>query len=198
MFFSPLSAVIYTLICVFAVLLPLLYAGLLFWPVVAVLCLSLMMVEEALSVGETAKVYEKAFEERAPFSPGDLRVLSILKEVTPRSSTYYFLLALLFIVSFTVMPYAFSTLLLASAYFADSIFGNLSAAAIPFAIFPTSLLLAAAVVTLFIIGRKLKARVFGFPPSGHLTSPVSGEVRRKLLYEKMQEALESDPYETTW
>lgn len=198
MLFSPLSAVIYAFICVFAMILPLLYAGLLLWPVLAVMCLSLMMFEEALDVRNTTNLYERAFKKSAPLASGDLRVLSILKRATPRLSTYYFLLALLFVASFIVMPYAFSTLILAWAYFANLIFGNISAAAIPLAIFPTALLFAVALVTLLIIGRKLKARVFGFLPSGRLTSPVSGRVRAQLLYEKMQEVLESDPDETTW
>jgi hypothetical protein len=198
LFFSPLSAVIYSFICVFIVFLPLLYAGLLFWPVAAVLCLSLMMVEEALDVRGTVNVYERAFEKGAPLAPGDLSVLSLLKKVTPRLSAYYFLVALLFIASFLVMPYAFSTLLLAWAYSAGFIFGNLSAAAIPFAIIPAGFLFAIAMVTLHVIGRKLEARVFGFSPSGQLISAVSGEVRRKLLYEKMEDALESEPDQETW
>lgn len=193
-----MSAVIYAFICVFIVFLPLIYAGLVFWPVAAILCLSLMMIEEAVDVRETANAFETASKKAERFAPGDLRVLSILKKVTPRLSIYYFLLALLFAGCFLLLPYAFPTLLLSWTYFAGLISGNVSAAAIPLAIVSTTLSIAGAMVTLFILGRRLKARVFGFPPSDHLTSALSGDIRRRLVYEKMQEVLESDPDEATW
>jgi hypothetical protein len=188
LFLSPMSAVMYAFIGVFVVLLPLLSMGLLLWPVVAILCLSLMMVEEAIDARETANTFERAFKKDSRFAAGDLRVLSILKKVTARLSTYYFALALLFIAFFTVMPYAFSTLLLAWTYFGNLFFGTLGTAAIPFAIIPTALIFALAMLILFVAGRKLKEMVFGFPPSGHLTSPFSAEVRRRLLTEKLHEA----------
>lgn len=203
--FSPLSAVLWTLIVIYVVLLPVLQAGLILWPVVALLCLSLMMIEEAIEVRKTANVYEKALRKGVPLARGDLAVLSILKNVIPRLIIYYLLLALLFLASFIVMPYILSTVLLAWAYFAYIIFSNASVAAnaqtllaVPVAMLLTASFLAVVWVALSTLGRVAKKRVFGFLSSGMLTSPVSGSVRRQILYEKMGEVLESYPDKIDW
>jgi hypothetical protein len=198
LFLSPMSAMIFAFICVFVVLLPFISMGLLLWSIAVAACLSLMMVEEALDARETANTFVRASEEGSPFASGDLRVLSILRRVIPRLVKYYLFLSLLFLISFIAMPYIFSTLLLAWTYMASLVFGTVSVTAIPFAFIPTALILASAMIILFITGRRLKAVVFGFPPSGHLTSTIGGEIRRRLLYEKLHDALESRPEEETW
>jgi len=207
--FSPLSAVLWALIVIYVVLLPVLEAGLILWPILAVLCLSLMMIEEAIEAREIANVYEKALTKGAPLARGDLALLSILKNVIPRLIIYYLLLGSLFLASFIVMPHIFSTLLLAWAYFGNIFFSNASLAtseAFPVVMLLTAVFFAVVWVTLSTLGRIAKKRLFGFLPSSapvgevstRFTSAVSGSVRALILSEKMGDLLESYPDKIDW
>jgi hypothetical protein len=163
-FFSPLIAFTWTFIIVFIVFMQVLQAGLLLGLVIFLLCLGLLMVGEATEIYSTVGTLVKAAKNKRRFGQGDIEILSIVRNSLGRLGAYYFILSIMFIGLFFTLPIVFPTIMLVFSYFVGATVGLTIgssfvapiAAAIPFAL---------VVLTIFYVGGKAKAAVFGFPPS---------------------------------
>jgi len=195
--FSPLVAFTWTFILVFVVFLQVLEAGLLLGLILFILSLGFMMTDEAYEMHQNASILEKAVKNGAHLGRGDIAVLSLVKKTLWKLSVYYLFLSLVFLGSFFVMPQVFPQLFSAFVYFIG-IIGSTSVLTNILAPIVTSFLIALSTVAIFLIARRVKSKIFGFPPPGSLTSVGSATVRYKIAYENQTQILESDPDELTW
>jgi hypothetical protein len=163
-FFSPLIAFLWTFILVFVVFMKIIEAGLLLGLVTFLLSLGLLMVSEATEIYYTASTLVKAAKTKRPFGRGDIKILSIVRRSLGRMSAYYLLLAIAFISLFFTLPMVFPMIMLVFSHFVGATVG-LTIGSSFVALFATILLYALVITTIFFVGGKAKAAVFGFPPS---------------------------------
>jgi len=195
--FSPLVAFTWTFILVFVVFMQILEAGLLLGLVLFILSLGFMMTDEAYEMHQNASILEKAVKNGAHLGRGDIAVLSIIKKTLWKMSVYYLFLSLIFLGSFFAMPQVFPQFFLAFVYFIG-IIGSISGLTNILAPIVTSFLFALSTVAIFLVARRIKAKVFCFAPPGSLTSVHSASARQRISYEGRNQILESDPEELTW
>lgn len=93
-------------------------SGLLLSVILLITCLNLMLLEVASDTYQNAKVFMKAFNNRANFGAGDLKVFETLKRVMPRLSNYYLALSILFLALAATLGYIWPSLLWSFARFA--------------------------------------------------------------------------------
>lgn len=192
MLLSPLVVFSWTFLLVFVLLLKVLEAGLILGAVIFTLSLGLMMTGEAYEIGQNANPMGKAIMAGTSLALGDLAVLSLIKEDLRKFSIYYLLLAIGFFASFWVLPYAFPALLMGFSQLVGAMVG--ATVSVPIlAPFLATLLFSLATSTVYIIARKTKTMIFGFPPEGALFSIASASVRGKITYERQSQILEDNP-----
>lgn len=165
---NVIPAVLFAVVFVFSsgfAFMKVLEIGLVLSLVLFIVCLGLMMFDDALEIFENTNIFIKAFRNRVNLGEGDLAALLFLKETLPKLSIYYVLLAIVLFTSFVASPYIAHTALLIIALFlgmtiefTTSFSGVVGAFAGPLAV--------AAVAMLFLVGGGIvKNKVFGFPPS---------------------------------
>jgi hypothetical protein len=162
--FSPLIAFLWTFILVFIVFMKVLEAGLLLGLVTFLLSLGLLMLSEATEIYSTASTLVKAAKTKRLFGQGDIKILSIVRRSLGRMSAYYLLLSIAFIGLFFTLPMVFPLIMLVFSHFVGATVG-LTIGSSFVALFATILLYTLVVITIFFVGGKAKAAVFGFPPS---------------------------------
>jgi hypothetical protein len=77
-----------------------------------VICINLMLTEVAYEAYQNAKIFVKAFNNKADLGVGDLKAFETLKRVIPKLSNYYLVLSILFLTSAVTLVYTWSSLLL--------------------------------------------------------------------------------------
>lgn len=138
--------------------------GLVLSLVLFILCLSLMMFDDAIDIFENTNIFIKAFRNRADLGKGDLRALLFLKEILPRLSIYYLSLAIILFTTFIASPYIAHTALLIIAHFLGAIIVSTTFSKVAGAF--AGPLAIATVATLVLVGCGIvKNKVFSFPPS---------------------------------
>lgn len=85
--------------------------------IVLIICLNLIVMEEASDVYSNANLFIKAIQDDDDMGEGDLIILEIIKNVLPKMSNYYLLLALLFLVSAVILPYIMPSTVWVFAHF---------------------------------------------------------------------------------
>ena len=105
-FLTVLPAAVF-LVCVgFAFLfIKILQSGILLSVIVLIVCLNLIVIDEASDVYFNANLFIKAIQDDDDMGEGDLRIFEIIKNALPKMSNYYLLLALLFLASAVILPY---------------------------------------------------------------------------------------------
>jgi len=122
------------------------------------------MVGEATEIYSTASTLVKAAKNKRRFGQGDIEILSIVRNSLSRLSAYYFILSIMFIGLYFTLPIVLPTIMLGFAYSVGAILGLAIGPSIA-AAFATTLSIALIVITIFFVGAKAKAAMFGFPPS---------------------------------
>ena len=130
------------------------------------ICVGLMMIEEAFEIYENANIFLKSIEHGVKLGKGDLTVLFLLKETMPKLSAYYLLLTIAFFASSIVLPYIVPAVLLT---FARVMFLASVGFSAPLALYSTALLLTIVTLIVQVAAKKVKSKVFGFPPSEEIT-----------------------------
>jgi hypothetical protein len=194
---SPLVAFSWTFVFVFVVILSFLGAGLILGLIFLVFSMGLMMIDEASEVRGNSNAFMKAVKMGKGVGAGDLAVMSLIDDASRRLITYYLLLGGIFFATFFVMPFVFPVAIILFARLVDLMVGITSSAQI-FAPILTALLLALATLATYVVARKIKARILGFPSADSLLSAFSASVRKQITYEKLGDALEHKPEEETW
>ncbi|MDH5375285.1 MAG: hypothetical protein OEZ21_05540 [Candidatus Bathyarchaeota archaeon] len=77
-----------------------------------VICINLMLTEVAYEAYQNAKIFVKAFNNKADLGVGDLKAFETLKRVIPKLSNYYLVLSILFLTSAVTLVHTWSSLLL--------------------------------------------------------------------------------------
>jgi len=86
--------------------------GLISGLIIFIICISLLMIEEASEFHKNAKILVNAVKNGDSLGKGDLEALSLIKKFLPKLSSYYLLLAIAFFTSSLVVPYILNMLLL--------------------------------------------------------------------------------------
>jgi len=111
-FISMLPAII--VVAAFTVLIPLAWAliayGLLVSVTLLVTCLNLMLIEVAFETHQNAKIFIKAFNNKADLGVGDLKVFKTLERAMPKLSKYYLALSILFLTLAATLGYIWPSL----------------------------------------------------------------------------------------
>lgn len=198
--FSPLVAFSWTFILVFVVFLRIFQAGLLLAPIALIMSLGLMMLDEAHEIYQNASILENAVKKGTSLGNGDIAVLSFAKITLRRLSAYYLVLAVCFTACFLVIPHVFPAMLWMFAYAVGNLASitTINGSFDVLAPFVASFFFAISTLAVFVIARKIKARILDSSPPGSLTSATSAEIRRKITYERQDQILDSDPEEMTW
>lgn len=139
--------------------------GLLTGLVTFLICLGLMMPSETRNIHKNLSVFEKSIGDGVNLGKGDLDVLQFIKQILPKLSNYYLLLATLFFVSSLVFPYVTHASLTA---FAQLIGGAFALASLPMVIplltpFLTAFLFVIATVAIMFAMGLVKSSIFGLP-----------------------------------
>jgi hypothetical protein len=142
--------------------------GLLLSLLVASVCASVMMLGEAYEIFQNANIFTKAVRKNVSFGKGDFDVLTILRSLLPRLTTYYVLLSVIFFASGAALHYimpaavsVFAQVYIGVFEFARTSIGLLAA-------YLTIFLLVVTVLAAHIVFGKLKNRFLSFPPSASL------------------------------
>jgi hypothetical protein len=139
-----------------------------------IFCLALMMFDETFEIYENAGKLVKAFDNCAGLGVGDLVVLSVLKRIMPKLRAYYLLLSVAFFGSSVALPYVVPAAIMTLAQVASALISS-SAPAEVLSAYITVLVFAAAEVIIYVVARKAKSRILGFPSTQSLISAISGE-----------------------
>jgi hypothetical protein len=195
--FSPLLAFSWTFFLVFIALLKIFQAGLITGVILFVVCLNLMMMDEAFEIYANMSKLLNAVKSGTNLGRGDMVILYSTRKSLSKLGVYYLVLTCVFTASFFAAPYVSPMLIVV---FANIVGAITAATASTLFLAPICAVFLFSMVTIavFILARKLRLLVFNFPPSGALTSAGSADARRRLLYEKRYEAMEADPGEMTW
>lgn len=148
------------------------------------LCLGLLMIDDAFEIYEAAGIFTKGFRNKVPLGQGDLTTLAFLKMVIPKLSTYYLFLAVIFFASSPVVLPCISTALLVLSHFAQAATGPTAIGVT--GIFIGPLLIALITVAILFVGRLVKRRIFDFPPSIPLTA-IDEQFERLVIMSKWAE-----------
>ena len=135
LFALPLIVVLGSLVLVVFVL-RVFESGLLLSLALLVICLNSMLVQVASDTYQNAKIFIKAFNNKADLGVGDLKAFQTLKRVLPRLSSYYLALSILLLTLAATLNYIWSSLLWFFAQFASLILkvGALTGSAIGYVI----------------------------------------------------------------
>ena len=87
-------------------------SGLVLSVVLLIICINLMLTEVAYEAYQNAKIFVKAFNNKADLGVGDLKAFQTLKRVMPKLGNYYLVLSILFLTSAATLGYTWSSLLL--------------------------------------------------------------------------------------
>lgn len=161
-----------------------------------VFCLGLMMVDEVVEIYKNADMLVKAVSTGGGFAVGDLAVLLVIKKLLPKLRAYYILLAIAFLASLVVLPYLVPAAVMAFALVVGVV--EFSASAGVLAPFGIIFLFAAAEVAVYFAFREVRRRIFGFPSSQSLVSPLSAHARAQITRETLQHVFEKNPEELTY
>jgi hypothetical protein len=185
-----------TFVFTFLVVMKILEMGLIIGVPLALMCLGLLMVGEAYETHSNAGAFVRAVEKDDELGLGDLIVLSLVREVLPKLTVYYALLGSVFFICALTAPVIVRAFLWAYT----GLFVVLSMLTVQTAIlapFAAAFIFSLVTVGIYLGGAAIRTKVFGFPPSGLLTSAWSASARARITYEKSR-ALESKPEEATW
>jgi len=130
-------------------------------------CAGLLMIDETQEFNRNAGVFVKAVENGTGLGQGDMEVLNVMKTTLPKLSVYHLVLAIVFFVSATAVPFIVDTVLLASAGIASAVVAlSVSMKTIPMlSLLVTTGLFATVLVLATLAVNRTKERIFGFPPS---------------------------------
>jgi len=130
-------------------------------------CAGLLMIDETQEFNRNAGVFVKAVENGTSLGQGDIKVLNVMKTTLPRLSVYHLVLAIVFFVSATAVPFIVDSVLLASAGIASVVVAlSVSMKTIPMlSLLVTAGLFATVLVLATLAVNRTKERIFGFPPS---------------------------------
>lgn len=148
--------------------------------------IGLMMVDEAIEINSTAKLFSNALAIQTGFGKGDVVALNFLKQTMPKLKKYYILLATLFIISAIMLPYILQVTLTAFTHTMGSVMATSSTLGIisPY----LSLLVFTAIVTIIsVTAGRIKTKAFGLGPSPSLTS-IEEQFERITIMAKWGEA----------
>jgi hypothetical protein len=171
--------------------------GLVLGLVAFIFCLSLMMVDEVFEIHKNANFFLKAVNSGAGFGVGDLAVLLLLKKTLPKLRAYHLFLSIIFLACLASLPYMVPAGVFALGQ-AVGMMIEFSASAGTLAPFGTIFLLASVEVVAYATVRRVKSRIFGFPPSHSLISATSATARTKISYENLGDIFEEQPEEMTY
>jgi hypothetical protein len=129
---------------------------------ITVLCVSLMMVDEAYEIHKNASIFAKAIKGRVGLGEGDMKALLFLNRTLPKLSAYYLLLTALFIASFAASPYLETVMILALSHLANAVLASAPSIGLISA-FLGGFAAATFFITFLTIGGVAKHKVFGFP-----------------------------------
>lgn len=146
------------------VILKILELGLMLGIIVFILSFSLMMIDEAAESHSNAQTFMKALMNRNHFGKGDLNALTMLRKTLPRLSGYYLLLAVALFASSFALSYIAPSALLGLSLLVGTTSESASFTG-PWSIYVPLLAFMILFVTVYVTARKLKSKIFGFPPS---------------------------------
>jgi hypothetical protein len=161
-------------------------AGIALGFIILINSIGLMMVDEAIEINSTAKLFSNALATQTGFGKGDIVALNFLKQTMPKLKKYYILLAMLFIISAIMLPYILQVTLTAFTQTMGSVMATSSTLGIiaPY----LSLLVFAAIVTIIAVtAGRIKTKAFGLGPSPTLTS-IEEQFERITIMAKWGEA----------
>lgn len=165
-------------------------AGLVLGFTVFMVCLSLMLADEAYELYTNARIFTKAIRNGSDIGRGDLRALSLLTKIMPKLSKYYVILASVFLTSAAafsfIAPAAITglSLFIGMTIESTSFVGGIS----PYlALFVFTI----AFMTVYFVAGRLKTRLFGLSPAVPLTVMEEQFMRVKI----MSKWGEAPPYE---
>jgi hypothetical protein len=144
-----------------------------------IICFGLMMIEEAYEVYKNANIFLKAVKNSVNLGKGDLTVLFLVKETLPKLTVYYLLLGIMFFASSMALPYIVPATLLTFAQLVR-VTSPVSMSFAPLAPYLVALLLAIFLVTVQLAAKKVKSKVFSFPPSEKITSLINVGIEAPL------------------
>ena len=117
-FLAALPVVIFLVCAGFAFLfIKILQSGILLTVIVLIVCLNLIVMEEASDVYSNASLFVKAIQDDDDMGEGDLRIFEIIKNALPKISNYYLLLAIMFLLSAMILPYVMPSTIRVFAHF---------------------------------------------------------------------------------
>jgi hypothetical protein len=153
----------FSLLVVFAM--KVLELGLLTSLITFLICLGLMMPSETRNIHRNLSIFEKSIGKGADLGKGDLDVLHFIKQILPKLSNYYLLLATLFFVSSLVFPYVTHVSLTAFAQLIGGAFALASSTIIIPLLTPflTAFLFVTATVAIMFALGLAKSSIFGLP-----------------------------------
>lgn len=146
-----------------------------------IICVNLIVLDEALDVYKHAGIFIRANKNGAPFGSGDLVALYVIRESLPKLTMYYFILAITFLVLSLILPYiALASLSALTMLFLMFEFTTSIETLVPFAPFFVALLFAIGIVVAHAVVKKVKRKIFGFPSQEKMPGPDFDAIRDKL------------------
>ena len=161
-------------------------AGLILGLLIFIVCVGLMMIDEALEIYRNANIFLKAIENGVRLGKGDLTVIFLLKEILPRLSLYYLFLSIVFFSSSIMLPYIAPAVLFIFAQFVQGMFSASVGFRAPLSpllsFYFIALMFTIITVIVQLVAKKVKSKVFGLPPSEEIT----------VLFKMMPRAVPAD------
>jgi len=184
---------------IFAVLLPFLLPvlilkvyeiGLVSNLAILIVCLGLIMVDEASEIFKSTNILMKAFRNKVNLGKGDIAALAFLEETLSKLSVYYLVLAIIFFASFVTLPHISPAIpwVLAQLF---SITVELPSFVGVAGIFVGLIILAVVTVIALFVGEIVKTKALGFPRSVPFTA-MEEPFERLLINRRWAE---KPPYE---
>ncbi len=173
---------------IFVAVLQILQMGFLLGFFAFIICMSLLMIDDASEFHKNASIFVNAVKNGYSLGKGDVDVLYLLKIALPKLKSYYLLLAIAFFASSLVVPYIVDALLLTFAQFAMGAFTFITALSFisHLAPFLVVMLFVIVITAIRFTTHRVKNRVFGFPYQEPISSVENQIERMKLFIETMQ------------
>ncbi|MEM3596982.1 MAG: hypothetical protein QXJ53_02465 [Candidatus Bathyarchaeia archaeon] len=131
--------------------------------IILIVCVNLIVLEEAFEAYKGAGLFIRAIKTNLSFGKGDVDAFHMIKNVIPRLIMYYVSLAVVFLSSPLAMPYIISAVLFSiSQFFSISEVFSSSGALTSFAPFIIIFSFAVAVVLAQLIVRKVRRKIVAF------------------------------------
>jgi len=156
----PIFVMAGALILVFVVMTTVFEMGLVLSLILSVICINLIVLDEAFDVYKYAGIFTKAIKNGVPLGRGDLAAFYLVKETIPKLRVYYLSLAIIFIVSSITLPYLVPALL--SSFAQIFLIFEFTASAGTLTPYFITLLFAIVIVIVQIVVKKVKRKIVGF------------------------------------